>query len=508
VLAAGTIVLGPIAPFGIGLIIGGVGLFVGMIRDGITRDLDRILRESAGYGVGINWHIDPSGYVYEAVTSNRIEGVTATAWWIEPGEDDPKQWDSTEYEQDNPLYTDYNGRYAWDTPEGMWQVRFKKDGYEPAQSEWLPVPPPQTEVNVGMISLAPPGIAWFNAYDAYAEVEFTKYMKPETVNGLALKSPGGDAVVYTLEYATDEQSLVGTVYAKRYKLVYAGDYTAANGTYTLTANTGIQSYAGVSAKQELKTAEFEMPLSLTVPETVQIEYGKSTAIDIKVENYSSAKPVTLSAESDFGFIADAGAVSEIGSGGSATVTVNGILPGEANIIVRIAEKGIEKIIPVKITMPSEAAGIVVSPAEVNVDRGETYQFTATDEATQSPANVVWSVSGGSAAGTAISSDGLLTVAADETAETLTVSAVDADTGERSATAIVHVGAESTFILGDVNGVGGVNMQDVLLTYQYIRGKATFTAEQLLAANVNREGPVNMQDVLLLYQYVRGKVAAF
>ena len=61
--------------------------------------------------------------------------------------------------------------------------------------------------------------------------------------------------------------------------------------------------------------------------------------------------------------------------------------------------------------------------------------------------------------------------------------------------------------GDVSGDGNINMQDVLMIYQYFRGNGALTPEQLALADVNGDGIVNMQDVLLVYQYFRGKIAA-
>ncbi|MBQ6489427.1 MAG: leucine-rich repeat protein [Solobacterium sp.] len=108
---------------------------------------------------------DPSGYVYDTRTEERIEGVTTTAYWVEydftidedvffanPPADTEygTVWDASEYEQKNPLTTDYEGRYQWDVPTGWWRVKYEKEGYETTWSEWLPVPPPQMEVNVGL----------------------------------------------------------------------------------------------------------------------------------------------------------------------------------------------------------------------------------------------------------------------------------------------------------------------------------------------------------------------
>ena len=64
------------------------------------------------------------------------------------------------------------------------------------------------------------------------------------------------------------------------------------------------------------------------------------------------------------------------------------------------------------------------------------------------------------------------------------------------------------VSGDVSGDGAVNMQDVVLSYQSLRGKTVLTPEQLQAADVNYDGRVNMQDALLVYQYFRGKISSF
>jgi hypothetical protein len=369
------------------------------------------------------------------------------------------------------------------------------------------VPPPQLDVNVAIVSLAAPEIAWFNAYDTYAEAEFTKYVKPETAAALALRAPGGGEVAYTLEYPTHEASLDGTVYAKRFRLEYAEGFAAASGTYALESGPAVKSYAGVSAKQETLTAELELPLALSAPAAAEAGYGKTAAIDVRVENYNPAKPLAITAESDFGFIAEVADVSAIGADGSATVSVAGNLPGNANIIIRIAEKGLEAVVPVSVTMPDGLAMITISPVEANVPAGGEQQFSATDEATGLAANVAWSLSGNSSAGTAISAGGLLTVGADETAETLAIRAAEAGAGGRSATATAHVAPATGFLLGDVNGDELVNMQDVLLAYQYFRGKAALDGAQLLAADVNGDSAVTMQDVLTLYQYFRGNIAS-
>ena len=117
----------------------------------------------------VSWIIDPAGYVYDARTEQRLQDVTVTAYWVEadpnataeeyeafwatpPAADEYGQlWNAQEWGQQNPLQTDVDGYYQWDVPEGWWRVKYEKEGYQTAWSDWLPVPPPQTEVNIGLV---------------------------------------------------------------------------------------------------------------------------------------------------------------------------------------------------------------------------------------------------------------------------------------------------------------------------------------------------------------------
>ena len=55
-----------------------------------------------------------------------------------------------EYEQANPLLTNVDGKYAWDVPEGWWRVKCEKEGYQTRWSDWMTVPPVQTDINIAM----------------------------------------------------------------------------------------------------------------------------------------------------------------------------------------------------------------------------------------------------------------------------------------------------------------------------------------------------------------------
>ena len=92
----------------------------------------------------------------------------------------------------------------------------------------------------------------------------------------------------------------------------------------------------------------------------------------------------------------------------------------------------------------EVQSVAVSPATATVVKGATQQLTATVAVTGGvPQTVTWSVSGNSSAGTTISALGLLTVAANETATTLTVTATAVFDPTKSGTATITVAAAAT-----------------------------------------------------------------
>ncbi len=97
--------------------------------------------------------IDPSGIVINDVSKNPITGAITTIYYRgENGEE--MLWDAGDYSQFNPLVTTVYGEYAWDVPEGFWKVKVSKEGYESKESDWLPVPPPQTEVHFNLKPLS------------------------------------------------------------------------------------------------------------------------------------------------------------------------------------------------------------------------------------------------------------------------------------------------------------------------------------------------------------------
>ena len=63
----------------------------------------------------------------------------------------------------------------------MWQVRFDKSGYITAYSDWLPVPPPQIDIHIGMVQSTQPFVSNVQGYENGIEIEFDKYMQTSTI---------------------------------------------------------------------------------------------------------------------------------------------------------------------------------------------------------------------------------------------------------------------------------------------------------------------------------------
>ena len=118
--------------------------------------------------------IDPSGYIYDSLTGERIDGATVTLEtksagnWI--------LWNDPDGLQMNPQYTGETGDYGWMVPMGEYRVIAEADGYETQiankfdgsyqddENASIPVPPEQTEVNIALKYISSPDVSseWKN----------------------------------------------------------------------------------------------------------------------------------------------------------------------------------------------------------------------------------------------------------------------------------------------------------------------------------------------------------
>ena len=226
----------------------------GIVSNFVISLMEQYLQEEI-LKVQVDFSIDPSGYVYEGVPSNRVEGVTATVYYRETDADGNEKavlWNAEEYDQQNPQITNEIGFYQWFVPEGYWQVKYEKEGYETAYSEWLPVPPPQTEVNIGLISTESPKVERVELYDEYAMVTFSKYMKTETVNSDTVKvlTMADKTVPYEME-VLNGAVVDGTNLATQFKLKFTDSLAAGN--YKVKVARSVENYADLTLESDYES---------------------------------------------------------------------------------------------------------------------------------------------------------------------------------------------------------------------------------------------------------------
>lgn len=321
--------------------------------------------------------IDPSGFVYEAVQSNRLQGVTATIYYKETVEDmygNPQEnevlWDAEEFAQKNPLFTDENGMYQWDVPQGMWQVRFNKTGYEPTRSEWLPVPPPQLDVNIGMTQLRQPEVAMVHAYKDAVEITFDKYMRPGTLTTDNIQlTQNNKTVSGTIELLNAEQGDNETL-ASKIQFVPTSDLSA--GSVTLTVKTPVESYAGLTMNSEFQQSfDVERRVRvIAVDSLVNVGYGESRKVTVAALPVDIASGATLRVTTNQPVIAD---VEEetftLDKHGRAEITINGNLPGSATLTLSV--DGFDLRSHTKVLVVDESAMVTARPV-ASVQNGKVF----------------------------------------------------------------------------------------------------------------------------------------
>ncbi len=302
----------------------------------------------SGSGHSLKWAIDPSGYVYAGVTTNRLEGVKTTLYYKATNNARAVVWDASEYSQQNPLYTDSDGMYSWDVPEGLWQVKYEKSGYVTQYSAWLEVPPPQMNVNINMIPSANPKVNSVKIYDNYAEVEFDQYMIPSTVGGITIADSDGKGISYNIDYDRGEQSYEGAEYAKAYRL-YFNNYVAENGKkYIVTIPSSVKNYANASTEQKSVEVGNSAQTKIIANSSIKIKYN--TTVEVPIRFICANGINTFAATSNSSDIVTilGGQNLLIDSNGNAKIKIKGKMYGTTSIRISIPGSNINKTIKVEV----------------------------------------------------------------------------------------------------------------------------------------------------------------
>ena len=290
---------------------------------------------------------DPSGYVYEAVPSNRLEDVNAAIYEYTYAMDEfgvPAEekseilWDAASYDQVNPQTTREDGTFGWDVPEGQWLVKFTKDGYYDADSHgdvacdaegYLPVPPIQTEVNTAMVAKAAPEVANVAAYPTEVQFDFTQYMQIDTVNAKNVSvTVGGKAVSGTIVPLDAEDNYEKTAqYASQFAYRFASEVS---GNVAITIKNA-KNYNGkaMTAAYTTSQAVAAMPKALEISGAEALYHHENAKLTIKVLPAEAGANRTLTVEAlSPSILAAAAETVQTDANGVATVTLSGVLPGE------------------------------------------------------------------------------------------------------------------------------------------------------------------------------------
>ena len=444
----------------------------------------------------LRWSIDPSGYVYEAVPSNRLSGVTTTIYYKDT-DGVETLWDASEYEQLNPIQTDSNGVYAWDVPEGMWRVKFELDGYKTAYSEWMPVPPVQTEVNMGLISEANPIVKTCEMYDEYTVLTFDKYMKVDTISTktVNITNSSGKDVRYTVE-PLDAQNENGVSLATQFKLTYSKKLS--KGTYQLIVDTDAKDYADVSLAQVFSASKVVTPVidSIQVEVPSEIRSGQTIEIPVSIlpsDDYSEYRISCTSATEE---IATVVSVSRPNEQGIAFVTVETKLPGVVKLSFLLEETSLSQDI------------------ELTVQKQEGEEEP--EQQTRAVGGIITSYGQTSdAVAISILSDEEIVFQTEATEGTYTFASVPSGTYTLQVSKENHVTKTYDItvsdedvtqdvkicLVGDVTGDGKVNTRDLNRVYAHVNGTNPLTGYEFDCGDVTGDGKINTRDLNRLYAHI-------
>ena len=235
-----TFAVGAVVPFPASVIVSvGLSHFIDSVEEYMIDCMENNMEFSlSGY---IRFIIDPSGIVYEAVIGNPVEGVTVTAYYLDPETGETIKWDAEDYDQMNPLLTNAEGKYVWDVPEGQWKVVCEKEGYTTVETEWMDIPPVRTDVNIMMISQEAPKLETVEKNGNEITVKFSKFVDISTVNEKTLTVNGYEGSYTITPVVLNENDSYADTF------LITGDFP--DSVTNVSVSDGIISYADVAAEK-------------------------------------------------------------------------------------------------------------------------------------------------------------------------------------------------------------------------------------------------------------------
>ena len=341
--------------------------------------------------------LDPSGYVYEAVSSNRLQGVTASIYYKEEKKDMYGEsywvenlWNAEDYAQVNPQFTDENGMYQWDVPNGLWQVRLEKEGYLQTKSEWLPVPPPQLDINLPMTRTSKPEVQNVKASSEGVEITFNMYMDPETLIPYNFNvTQNGNTVEGEIQLLNEEEAYKGAsqTYASKVFFKFNEELPSGDGLQ-LTVKKAVKSYAGISMQDD-KSQDFAVELVVrriivdSDIDLVNVTYGETRTITVAGWPNEAAKGQKISVESLSELVATTDLpVLTLDENGQAELVITGELPGSTKLAFNVVGTDVRDTLTVNVKEAEKLFTIAPRASRVSGSKlynGEKIQLSCETE---------------------------------------------------------------------------------------------------------------------------------
>ena len=338
--------------------------------------------------------MDPSGYVYEAVADNRLQGATATIYfktWIEDATGGLNEtvvlWDAENYGQHNPMTTDEYGMYGWDVPVGLWQVKYEKAGYATTYSDWLPVPPPQLDVNIGMTQYTQPYVMSVTGYEEGVNITFDKYMQPATFSENIIITSNDDEVpgfVILLNEAENPENVIKE-FASKIRFIPATPFSLEDQNVVLKVGKDVKSYAGVGmAADFVKQITIKPELKrLAVTSDLEVYLYGNDFIEVSGIPAIAAAGKTITAFSVSPMIATVTGSAVLDKEGKAYLQISGGMSGATVVYTAVDETDLIAETLVQVSFPK--AQLTIDP--YTLDFGNVKAETASAVQTVTAAGV-------------------------------------------------------------------------------------------------------------------------
>ena len=306
---------------------------------------------NAGVTVKMNFLLTPAGYVYEAVRSNKLEGVTASVY-SKDAFGNETLWNAEGAEQLNPVLTPPDGSYSWAVTKGTWQIRMEKDGYLPAASDWMTIPPAPDQLFLAMVTTKAPEVSVCDVCADGAEITFSQYMDIDSVNEETVLFDGYAGEIVPLDAEETEEDS-GVFYARTFRFTPAVPMI---GSVRITFD-GVRNYADI--EMEKYTAEFAVtgrPERITATDAVAVGYNSSEEITVQAEDAAGR---TVSVKADSGIVDISYDTLTLDENGVATLPVRGLMTGDVRITFLLDGTGL-----------TAATRVTVTPARPDVIPGD------------------------------------------------------------------------------------------------------------------------------------------